>query len=361
MQADISPESLYNKGINEFEQGHYDDSIENFKKAIELDDSNYDYYFNLGVVYMEVEDYDAAIESFVNAYNLNPKVRDVELFNNLGTAYYAKRDYDKAAKSYSKSVWYNSGDPENLNNAGIAYIALKNYKEAVSNLKRAVKIEPKDENYNFNLAHAYYGAGEYDLAEEHLIFVVNYNKQRDDGYLLLGKVLIKRRDYDIAKDYLQKVLSLDPENQEAKSLIEKINSRKPCEDIVIEEQAGQESNGEKPKKTLSENEKKKRILTYFKIASTSYKNKDYKTVILQLNKVLKLQKDHPEAIKNIELAQKKLNEAKEFYQKGVKCLAENHYEQAVIFLEKALIIYPYSSKIEKLLSEALDKSKEKED
>jgi len=357
MQADISSENLYNNGITEFEQGHYEDSIESFKKAIELDDSNYDYHFNLGVVYLEIEDYDAAIESFGRAYNLDTKVRDTELFNNWGAAYYAKGDFEKASKAYSKAVWYNSGDPENFNNAGLAYLALKNYNDAVYNLKHAVRIEPKDEGYNFNLAHAYYGAGQYDHAEEHLIFVINYNKQSVDGYMLLGKVLVKRRDYEIARDYFKKVLSIDPENKAAQALLEKIDLRKPGEQINIDEET---QDSEKSRQELSEKDKKFKIMTHFKLASSLFQNKDYKAVIAELNKVLKIEKNHPEAVKNIEIAKKKLKEAKDFFRKGAKSFEENQYEQAVFFLEKALRIYPYSKKIENLLTEAIDKNKGRE-
>jgi len=356
MEAGISAEALYNEGIKEYEEGQYDLAIENFKKAIEIDDSNFDYYFNLAAVYMAVEDYGSAIENFKKALEINSD--DIEVYTNLGMAFYNNGEFENAAKAYKKTVWLNSMDPENFNNAGIAYCALKNFKEAANNFKHAVRIEPRDQNYNYNLAFACYGAGHYDLAEEYLVNVMNYDKQKEEGYVLLGKVYIKQQNYDLAKDTFEKLLSINPYHEEASAFIDKINARKPCEKIKIDDDAETTENEKETRKKLTDSEKQAKVEKYLNAAIILFKKKKYKAAITGFRKVLKLKKGHPEAVKNIKQANQKIKELNALFSEGLSHLKRNEYSEALNYLEKAQFIYPHSSKIEELIEQARVKNKE---
>ena len=66
-ESSLSQE-YYNKGIYFYENASYDLAIENFKKAINLNPSNFQFYYNLGLVYIKLENYDLAIENFKKYY-----------------------------------------------------------------------------------------------------------------------------------------------------------------------------------------------------------------------------------------------------------------------------------------------------
>jgi tetratricopeptide (TPR) repeat protein len=356
METEISSEAYYNQGIMEYEEGQYELSIENFKKAIEIDDAVFDYHYNLGLAYIKTEDYDSAIKSFNQGASINAK--DTDLYVNLGLAFYSKGDFDKAAKAYKKAVMINSTDPENCANAGIAYCALKNWKEAIFYFKQAVKQEPKNADYNYNLAYAYFEAEKYESAEEYLINVLNYDRQKPDAYFLLGKVNVKQHDFIIARENFNKVLALEPDRQDAIDAIEEIDNRK-----TRKPKESAENNVDAPprKETETNVAKLKNIEieaeNYFNTATKLMEKKEYEAAIAEFKKTLSLVNNHPEAIRNINLATRMINEATELFNQGLSHFFQNDYISAVNFLEKAQSIYP-AEKTKKLLGEAVSKNKQ---
>ncbi|OGH99342.1 MAG: hypothetical protein A2039_09395 [Candidatus Melainabacteria bacterium GWA2_34_9] len=350
MQDNNFSEAYYNKGIIEYEEGQYDLSIENFKKAIEINDSNFDYYYNLGLAYIKTEEYDLAVENFNKAITINN--RDFDVYQNLGLAFFNKSEFLKAAKAYKKAVMLNSNDPENFENAGAAYFSLKNYKEAIFYFKQAVKLEPKNSTYNYNLAYTYYENENYELAEDFLISTLNYNRQNEDAYLLLGKVYLKQNDSLLAKDNFEKVLKINPDNEEALTAIEEINSKKKAKPKAasIDEAEPIELKASKEDEIKAEN--------HFNSATELFENKQYETALTEFRKTLTLIKDHYKAAEKINIISKLLNEVRELYNKGLSHFSKNEYTLSINCLEKAVSIYPHNNTIKELLNKAIDKNKE---
>jgi len=357
MQDSNFSEAYYNKGIIEYEEGQYDLSIENFKKAIEINDSNFDYHYNLGLAYIKTEEYDLAVTSFNKAIVLNP--RDFDIYQNLGLAFFNKGEFLKAAKAYKKAVMLNSNDPENFENAGAAYFSLKNYKEAIFYFKQAVKLEPRNSTYNYNLAYTYYEAENYESAEDYLISTLNYNRQNEDAYLLLGKVYLKQHDSLLAKDNFEKVLKINPDNEEAQTAIEEINSKKQHKPKVASTDESEPVEVKKPEKTSKKDfEIKAEAENYFNSAIKLFENKEYEAALTELRKTLALIEDHPKAIEKINIISKLLNEVRGLYNKGLAHFSKNEFTLSINCLEKAISIYPHNKTIKELLNKAIDKNKE---
>ncbi len=59
------------------EQGDYAAAIERLKSSIDLDDSNFETHYNLGVAYTQLEDYPNAIKQYQEAIELNDKHADI--------------------------------------------------------------------------------------------------------------------------------------------------------------------------------------------------------------------------------------------------------------------------------------------
>ncbi len=283
MEAEIcSSEFYYNEGVTKYEEGEYTLSIENFKKAIELNSSEFDYYYNLGVTYLKIEEYDLAIETFNKAIPINSK--DTDLYMNLGMAFYSKGDFQKAAKAYSKAVFINSGDPENCNYAGIAHCAVKNFKEAIYYFKQAVKLEPRNITFGYNLAQAYFELEKYGQAEECLVNISRFSKKNDEMYVLAGKIYLKQYDYNLAKDSFENALKINPEHKEAQSLFDQIIER--------EERRAKIKSG---KKEENKPDMKAEIKNCFKSATKFMEQEDYQTAGIELEKIILMIKKLPEA------------------------------------------------------------------
>ncbi|MHA2121377.1 MAG: tetratricopeptide repeat protein [Promethearchaeota archaeon] len=165
---------LINKAHSEIENGNYDIAIENCTKALELDETFVDSYYNMGLAYNYKKEFDAAIENFQKAIDYDKN--HIDSWNLMGLAFETKEDYAKALECLNNTIeidptfvigWYNIGNlHKQLNqedNAiesyikateldpnfakawlfmGFAYYDKKDYNNAVQNIEKAIKIDP---------------------------------------------------------------------------------------------------------------------------------------------------------------------------------------------------------------------------
>ncbi|HHT9107002.1 MAG TPA: glycosyltransferase [Candidatus Wunengus sp. YC64] len=114
--ADLSSD-LFNKAEVFFQNGAYNEAINNYKKAIESNPSFYDAYDGLAIAYAKVNQTDNAILYLEKAIRL--RSGDASVYNNLGVLYFKKGMY-LDAKTYFE----------------IALLINVNYREAQQNLEK---------------------------------------------------------------------------------------------------------------------------------------------------------------------------------------------------------------------------------
>jgi tetratricopeptide (TPR) repeat protein len=93
---------LMNIGSVYFSLNNITDAISYLKRAIKVDSSNSLYYYQLGLIYFSTGDYYKAIENFDRAYSLKSDYEDAVLW--LGISYEKSGDIKKAQKFYKKAV-----------------------------------------------------------------------------------------------------------------------------------------------------------------------------------------------------------------------------------------------------------------
>ena len=114
---------FYNKGLDFYKMGLYDEAVTNFKKAVEADPEFTDAYYNLGSVYEFLQQYDEALSVFKQVIIRNPE------------------DYD----SVYRAAWlsYKTGDNEHA----ATYLSLipstSSRAQDAKNLYGLLGIEPK--------------------------------------------------------------------------------------------------------------------------------------------------------------------------------------------------------------------------
>lgn len=165
-----------------FNMGKYQESLDTYKKALELNPNNPRVYYNLGYSYHKMGKNNEAINTFKKAIDLG--VTNEHIYNALGNCYYELNQYDEALNSYKQTLNY---DSDNFAaNSGIAecYLKLKNYDEALSYSQNSLR-----------------SAG----TQDEKIFTND----------LTGYIYSMKRDYISSMYYYKAELELSPKDKEA--------------------------------------------------------------------------------------------------------------------------------------------------
>jgi tetratricopeptide (TPR) repeat protein len=140
---------LYNSG----EYGQVKESVDEYRRAIELNNSVSVYHLNLAQSYTFLGEYNHAIESCKTAIQINPD--DPNAHNNLGVAYYRILQLPASIKAYKRAIELNGNNALYYDNIGLSYFEEKMYKEAEEYWLRAFELEPGNNYYLKNLQQLY--------------------------------------------------------------------------------------------------------------------------------------------------------------------------------------------------------------
>ncbi|XP_065665032.1 small glutamine-rich tetratricopeptide repeat-containing protein alpha isoform X2 [Hydra vulgaris] len=111
-------DDLKNKGNEFMKTEQYDEAIDSYTKAIELDSKNAVYYCNRAAAWTKLNNNQRAILDCEHAINIDP--------------------------TYSKAY----------GRLGLVYMTEKQFDKAVANYKKALSIEPSNQSYKSNLEHS---------------------------------------------------------------------------------------------------------------------------------------------------------------------------------------------------------------
>jgi Tfp pilus assembly protein PilF len=141
-----------NLGLMLVSQGHVDEAIEHYQKAIRNNPNSFQTLDNLGMAYAAKGEEDEAIEQYRDAIKVNPKYWDS--YYHLGVALVAKGQLDGAIESYRMATELNPNLFEAFNNLGSALAAKGRFDEAIDNYRKALAINPNSPTTMNHLAWA---------------------------------------------------------------------------------------------------------------------------------------------------------------------------------------------------------------
>ena len=110
-----SAEESYNRGSELLDKGEYDEAIDEFTKAIEIDPNYAEAYNNRGLAYYYTWEYDLAVADYDKAIEIDPDYADA--YNNRGNAYADNGQYDLAIADYDRAIEI---DPKTLGSTAVA-------------------------------------------------------------------------------------------------------------------------------------------------------------------------------------------------------------------------------------------------
>lgn len=143
-------------------QGNWNQAIDDYNKAIEVEPNYALIYNNRGLAHYNKGDYDKAIADFNQALQIDPNYADA--YRNRGRAYYAKGNHDQALADYNQAITLNPDDAPAYNGRAYVYLVKKDHRQAVTNMREAAKLSPGEATWYVTLGEIYLDVQRYDAA-----------------------------------------------------------------------------------------------------------------------------------------------------------------------------------------------------
>ncbi|NXJ94730.1 TMTC3 protein, partial [Corythaixoides concolor] len=191
---------------------------EAYLRALELDRTNADLWYNLAIVYIELKDPTEALKNFNRALELNP-THKLALFN---SALLMQESGDARLRPEAKQrlLHYVKEEPQDANgyfNLGMLAMDDKKDTEAEAWMKKAIRLQPNFRSALFNLALLYSQTAKELMALPVLEDLLRYYPDHTKGLILKGDILMnQKKDIIGAKMCFEKILELDPNNVQGK-------------------------------------------------------------------------------------------------------------------------------------------------
>ena len=120
LEKTVKVKTLVVQGNKAFAARRYDEALDLYKKAIEIDAGSEDAYYNSAIAYERMGMLDEAIDSYRKLSTINPN--HAQAHNNLGILYEKKEMPIKAFSEFKQAVSKDPNLPQAQYNLGRAYI-----------------------------------------------------------------------------------------------------------------------------------------------------------------------------------------------------------------------------------------------
>ncbi|MBN2753825.1 MAG: tetratricopeptide repeat protein [Candidatus Goldbacteria bacterium] len=202
-------------------------SVEEYKKAVELDGNNVVKRFNLGLAYYNENRHDEALDTMKKVLEINKDDKashekvDFSAAQIAGIIYYNfKNNDDEAIKYFDKASQLNPADGANYFYAGLAYLRKENLDKAIEAFTKSIekKYDEMSEAY-FRLGQSYYKKNIFGDALINFEKCIDIKPKHLECRELLGLIYHKRENADKAIENLKEVVKANPENFNAQYLL----------------------------------------------------------------------------------------------------------------------------------------------
>jgi len=201
-------EILITKGAAFLNQGKLQKAINEFERCFTLiNNIDYEFLFNIGIVLEQYEYYTQAIKYLERALELAPD--NLTILYELGYCYEKNEENEKSiffyeryldAFPFSDDAWYN---------LGIAYSKLDLYHKAIAAYEFAIAINPSYSSALYNKANALANEDSYELAIEAYNEFLFLEPDNESALCYIGECYQKMDDYINALAYYKKALEIN--------------------------------------------------------------------------------------------------------------------------------------------------------
>lgn len=173
-QNPTTSRDFYERGLKRQEAKQFQEAVDDYRKAADLDPGFFDAHFTVSSLYAELKDYRAAIDALAKSLKARPK--DFSALLNSGLYHEYLRDYDNAIAYYTQA----SADDADCSHYGgstdearaLAYHYrgrvyqwhMKDNAKAVVDFTTALRLDPKIKMVRYRRALAYHDLKDYAKA-----------------------------------------------------------------------------------------------------------------------------------------------------------------------------------------------------
>ena len=122
------------------ETANYKKAVKDYKRVIEVTDSDPVIYYNLASTYLKMGKFDESVEAFNRAIILKPDY----VFALLGRATAYQKNYESAVEDYNRALDINNQFLAAFKGRGIAKSLMHQYDEAVNDFTHIIELQPLD-------------------------------------------------------------------------------------------------------------------------------------------------------------------------------------------------------------------------
>ncbi|UCD84381.1 MAG: tetratricopeptide repeat protein [Deltaproteobacteria bacterium] len=195
----------------------YEQSLKAGKKAVDLDPALGDTHRALAQSQLMLEDFSKAAKEAQKAIDLNPN--DAEAWEILAHAN-PKGDPDWAIEKFNRALELNPKLFSAHNDLGEVYFEQKNYEKAIENFREAIKLIPGSINAHNNLGLAYKNKGDLEKAVREFNAALELDPDSVAVHFNLARTYQEQGAGQEALKEFQKVLELKPDHPQAETIKE---------------------------------------------------------------------------------------------------------------------------------------------
>lgn len=182
-----------------------------YRKSLELDNTNFDTNFNIGILNYKKKNFKEAEKIFVNLSKKFAENKDI--FYNLGVIKYEMELYKEAIKYFEKALNLNDKFYFAQHHLAECYEKLNNIDLAIENYIKAEVINLyKFNNTLNNLGNIFLKLKKYAQSEKYFLNALNYQGNAQVIYNNLAVLYLEILDVDKAYYFLEKAINLDKKN-----------------------------------------------------------------------------------------------------------------------------------------------------
>lgn len=191
----------------------YEEALEHYALAIELDASTYELYRRRSALLQHLGRRDALIGDYTIMLKIDPS--RASIYKSRGMAREAIGDFSKAILDFNQYLKTDATDLDVYFNRGNCYQAIKFYDNAVSDFERVLQERNYDEEAWYKKALCHYLAGDTGQASTACDSTLAHAAGHADAFNLKGVILLGQEIYDAAIVQFSQAIKNRPDHSEA--------------------------------------------------------------------------------------------------------------------------------------------------
>jgi len=189
-------ETLSKNAFNLAKQKNLDEAIENWRKAIYINNLDPDYYYNQGLAYFQTLDLNKALDRCHEAVRICPVYHRAYFL--LGSIYSKMRKFYQAKEFLEQGIILQPDNVSGLVNLGAVYSILKMGNEAILIFEQAISQSPKELRAHLGLGKIYLAQNDYENANRCFKVVIALDPNGKLGNIAKNSLIMEQPDIPVS-------------------------------------------------------------------------------------------------------------------------------------------------------------------